>query len=269
MKNIRLKHQSGDPLEISIKGQKIGRDNFTMIAGPCTIENYEDLLTVAVELKKMGINFFRGGAYKMRTSPYNFQGLGKQGLEYMKRVADETGMISVSEVVSTEDIDMIKDYVDILQVGTRNMSNYRLLLRLGKVSNPVILKRGFSSTIEEWLLAAEHIIEAGNPNVILCERGIRTYETYTRYTLDISAVPAVKELSNLPIIIDPSHSSGRREMIKSLSWAALAAGADGLLIETHFSPDKTVCDSEQTIDLEILKDIMKGSNKILDLWNKD
>jgi 3-deoxy-7-phosphoheptulonate synthase len=268
MKDSKLKHQSGKPLEISIKGQKIGRGHFTMIAGPCTIENYEDLNAVVSELKKMGIHFFRGGAYKMRTSPYNFQGLGKEGLEYMKRVADETGMISVSEVVSSEDVEMIKDYVDILQVGTRNMSNYRLLLKLGKVRNPIILKRGFSSTIEEWLLAAEHIIEAGNPNVILCERGIRTFENYTRYTLDISAIPAIKELSNLPIIVDPSHSSGRREMIKSLSWAAIAAGADGVLIETHFSPDKTVCDGNQTINLEILKDIIKGNEKLLNLWNR-
>jgi 3-deoxy-7-phosphoheptulonate synthase len=265
----KLKHQNGDPLEISIKGQKIGRKHFTMISGPCTIENYEDLYAVAMELKKMGIHFFRGGAYKMRTSPYNFQGLGKKGLEYMRKVADETNMISVSEVVAGEDVQMIKEYVDILQVGTRNMTNYRLLFNLGKVKNPIILKRGFSNTLEEWLLAAEHIIEAGNPNVILCERGIRTHETYTRYTLDISAIPAIKELSNLPIIVDPSHSSGRREMIKSLSWAAVAAGANGLLIETHFSPDETVCDSKQTIDLEILKDIMKGNEKILDLWHKN
>ena len=269
MKDIKMKHKSGQPLEICIKGQKIGRGHCTMISGPCTIENYEDLYAVVLELKKMGIHFFRGGAYKMRTSPYNFKGLGKTGLEYIKKVADETGMISVSEVVSSEDVEMIKEYVDILQVGTRNMSNYRLLLKLGKVKNPVILKRGFSSTIEEWLLAAEHIIEAGNPNVILCERGIRTFENYTRYTLDISAIPAIKELSNLPIIVDPSHSSGRREMIKSLSWAAIAAGADGLLIETHFSPDETVCDSKQTIDLEILKDIIKGNEKLLKLWNKD
>ena len=268
MKDIKLKHQSGKPLEINIKGQKIGRGHYTMISGPCTIENYEDLYAVAVELKKMGIHFFRGGAYKMRTSPYNFRGLGKKGLEFIKKVSDETGMISVSEVVSSEDVEMIKKYVDILQVGTRNMSNYRLLFNLGKVKNPIILKRGFSSTIEEWLLAAEHIIEAGNPNVILCERGIRTYETYTRYTLDISAIPAIKELSNLPIIVDPSHSSGRREMIKSLSWAAIAAGADGLLIETHFSPDKTVCDSKQTIDLEILKDIIEGNEKLLNLWHR-
>ncbi|MDO9578290.1 MAG: 3-deoxy-7-phosphoheptulonate synthase [Candidatus Cloacimonadales bacterium] len=263
-----LKHQQSKPIEIEIKGRKIGRDNFVFIAGPCTIENYEDLLNIASRLKKIGVNFFRGGAYKMRTSPYNFQGLGQEGLEYLKKVADETGMISVSEVVAAEDVELMSKHVDILQVGTRNMQNYRLLWKLGKIENPIILKRGMSSTIEEWLLAAEHILEAGNPNVILCERGIRTFENFTRHTLDISAIPAVKSLSNLPIIVDPSHSSGRREMIKSLSWAAMAAGADGLLIETHFDPDTTICDSEQTIDFEILAEILKKKDQLLDLWVK-
>lgn len=263
-----LRHQSGAPREISIKGQTIGRDTFTFIAGPCTIENKEDLLEIAANLKEMGISFFRGGAYKMRTSPYNFQGLGEKGLDYIEQVAEETGLISVSEIVSVEDIDLIKDKVDILQVGTRNMHNYRLLWKLGKIANPIILKRGMSSTIEEWLLAAEHIIEAGNPNVILCERGIRTFENFTRHTLDLSAIPAVKSLSNLPVIVDPSHSSGRREMIKSLSWAAMAAGADGLLIETHFDPDAAICDSKQTIDFEILTEILAKKDQLLDLWGK-
>ncbi|MCK4695737.1 MAG: N-acetylneuraminate synthase family protein, partial [Candidatus Cloacimonetes bacterium] len=169
-----LKHQKGNPIEITIKNNKIGRDYFTIIAGPCTVENYEDLYTIVSHLKDTGIKFFRGGAFKMRTSPYDFQGLGKRGLEYIKKVSDGTGMISVSEIVSIEDVELMSKYVDILQVGTRNMHNYRLLWKLGKVNNPVILKRGMSSTIEEWLSAAEYIIEAGNPNVILCERGIRT-----------------------------------------------------------------------------------------------
>ena len=233
-----------------------------------TIENYEDLLAIAQHLKKIGLNFFRGGAYKLRTSPYNFQGIGEKGIEYIKRVSDETGLISVSEVVGSEDVAMMSDYVDILQVGTRNMHNYRLLWKLGKVKNPILLKRGMSSTIEEWLLAAEHIIEAGNPNVILCERGIRTFEEYTRNTLDIAAIPAVKTLSNLPIIVDPSHSSGRREMIKSLSWAAIAAGADGLLIETHFDPDNVICDSKQTIDYDILAEIVEPLDTLKKLWHK-
>jgi 3-deoxy-7-phosphoheptulonate synthase len=265
---VELKHQTGKSKIIKIKNQLIGPDTFTLIAGPCTIENYEDLLAIARKLKSMGIKFFRGGAYKMRTSPYNFQGLGKEGLEYIKSVAGETGLISVSEIVSCEDVKMMSKYVDILQVGTRNMHNYRLLRRLGEVENPVILKRGMSSTIAEWLLAAEHILEAGNPNVILCERGIRTFENFTRHTLDISAIPAVKSLSNLPVIVDPSHSSGRREMIKSLSWAAMAAGADGLLIETHFAPDAVVCDSRQTIDFEILAEILDKKTQLLNLWNK-
>jgi 3-deoxy-7-phosphoheptulonate synthase len=256
--------------EIRLKGQKVSRNNFTLIAGPCTIENYEDLLQIVQRLKLMGINFFRGGAYKMRTSPYNFQGLGKKGLEYIKRAADATNMISVSEVISSEDVELMSEYIDILQIGTRNMHNYRLLRKLGKISNPVILKRGMSSTIEEWLYAAEHIIEAGNSQIILCERGIRTYEPFTRNTLDISAVPAVHALTNLPVIVDPSHSSGRRDMIRSLSWAAVAAGADGLMIETHFSPNTTICDSEQTIDFAMLESIMAPIDLLLkELWGKN
>ncbi len=265
---IKFKHQSSGKREIKIKGQVISKDTFTLIAGPCTVENYEDLLFIVIKLKQMGIKFFRGGAFKMRTSPYSFQGLGKRGLEYIKKVSEETGMISVSEIISPEDVGVMSEFVDILQVGTRNMHNYPLLSKLGKISNPIILKRGMSSTIEEWLLAAEHIIESGNPDVILCERGIRTFENYTRNTLDISAIPAVKSLSNLPIIVDPSHSSGKREMIKSLSWAAAAAGADGLMIETHFAPDTTICDSEQTIDFEMLEEIMKPIESLVSLWDK-
>jgi 3-deoxy-7-phosphoheptulonate synthase len=270
MKMRDFKERIPEDFEIRIKDQTISRRNFTLIAGPCTIENYDDLLIIVKKLKSMGINFFRGGAYKMRTSPYNFQGLGKKGLQFIKQVSDETGMISVSEVVSPEDVDLVSDHIDILQVGTRNMHNYRLLKELGKIDNPVILKRGMSSTIEEWLFAAEHIIESGNSKIILCERGIRTYETFTRNTLDISAIPAVHALSNLPVLIDPSHSSGRRDMIKSLSWAAMAAGADGLMIETHFSPEDTICDSKQTIDFEMLKSIIAPMNDIVKgLWNKN
>jgi len=252
--------------EIKIRNEVISRENFTFIAGPCTVENYNDLLAIVKHLKKIGIRFFRGGAYKMRTSPHSFQGLGKKGLEYIKRVSDDTGMISVSEIISSEDVNLMSEYIDILQVGTRNMHNYRLLGKLGKIENPIILKRGMSSTFEEWIFAAEHIIRAGNENVILCERGIRTFEKFTRNTLDISAVPAMKILTDLPIIVDPSHSSGRRDMIKSLSWAAVAAGADGLMIETHFNPDSTVCDSKQTIDFEILEEIMKPLTELSDLW---
>ncbi len=261
-----LKHQRSEFVEIKIKNETISRNNFTFIAGPCTIENYEDLLKIVLKLKEMGIRFFRGGAYKMRTSPYNFKGLGRKGLEIIKKVSEETGMISVSEIISPEDVLEMSEYVDILQVGTRNMHNYPLLEKLGKVSNPIILKRGMSSTIKEWLLSAEHLLNAGNKKVILCERGIRTFENYTRNTLDISAIPAVKSLSNLPIIVDPSHSSGKREMIKSLSWASIAAGADGIMIETHFSPNTTICDSKQTIDFQMLEEIMKPMEILMNLW---
>jgi len=263
-----FKDQIPENFEIKVKDRIISRKDFTLIAGPCTVENYDDLLTIVLKLKKLGISFFRGGAYKMRTSPYKFQGLGEKGLEYINRVSIETGMISVSEVISPEDVEIVSQHIDIIQVGTRNMHNYRLLQKLGKIDNPVILKRGMSSTIEEWLFAAEHIRMAGNSNIILCERGIRTFESFTRNTLDISAVPVIRSLSNLPIIIDPSHSSGRRDMIKSLSWAAMAAGADGLMIETHFSPDSTICDSMQTIDFNILKEIISPMKDIIKLWQK-
>lgn len=266
MDDIKLQKKQFNP--IKIRDNEISSDTFALIAGPCTIENYDDLLKIVIKLKKMGIKMFRGGAYKMRTSPYDFEGLGEIGLQYLKEVSNKTGLISVSEVISSEDVPIMSSHVDVLQVGTRNMHNYRLLKRLGKVNNPIILKRGMSSTIKEWLLAAEYILNAGNPNVILCERGIRTFENYTRNTLDISAVSAVKNLSNLPVIVDPSHSSGKREMIKSLSWAAAAAGADGLMIETHFSPESTICDSRQTIDFDILEQIIKPLPNIIKLWNK-
>lgn len=266
--NDKIKLLNSEIKDIKIKDEIISNNTFTVIAGPCTIENYEELYRIVSKLKEMGIKFFRGGAYKMRTSPHSFQGLGKKGIEYIRKVSDETGMISVSEVVSIEDIQIMAEHVDILQVGTRNMHNYPLLAKLGKISNPIILKRGMSSTIEEWLFAAEYLAESGNTNIILCERGIRTFENFTRNTLDLSAIPAVKSLCNLPIIVDPSHSSGRREMIKSLSWAAIAAGADGLMLETHFSPQSTICDSKQTIDFEALEEILKPSEQLISLWKK-
>ena len=264
----RFKQQQKAPQPIKVRDRIIQPDDFMFIAGPCTIENYEDLLIIVKQLKKMGIKMFRGGAYKMRTSPYDFGGLGEVGLQYIKQVSDETGLISVSEVIAREDVEIVSQHVDILQIGTRNMHNYPLLKKLGSVDNPVILKRGMSSTIEEWLFAAEYILEAGNSQVILCERGIRTFETFTRNTLDIAAVTSVKQLSNLPVIVDPSHSSGKREMIKSLSWAAVAAGADGLMIETHFSPETTVCDSRQTINFDVLEEIMKPLPQLVKLWDK-
>ncbi len=257
------------PKIINYKGVEIGKNTFNVIAGPCTVKSYEELKKIAVSLKKMGIKLLRAGAYKLRTSPYSFQGLGEEGLKIIKRVCDETGMLSVSEIVSTEDVEIVSKYIDIVVVGTRNMYAYPLLKKIGKIKNPVILKRGFSATLEEWLLAAEYIAESGNPNIILCERGIRTFERYTRNTLDISMIPAVKILSNLPIIIDPSHSTGRSEMVKSVSWAAMAAGADGLIIEAHYNPIESIVDSRQTIDLKILKEILAQKEKLTELWGKN
>jgi 3-deoxy-7-phosphoheptulonate synthase len=254
---------------IRIGQQAIGGDNFTVIAGPCAIENYQDMLQIALHLKGMGISIFRGGTYKMRTSPHSFPGLGKGGLEIIRRVADETGMLSVSEIISPEDVELMSEYVDILQVGTRNMHNYPLLSKLGKVANPIILKRGLCSTYDEWLLAAEHIKIGGNENIILCERGIRTFDnTQTRNSLDISAVPVMRQLSDYPILIDPSHSGGRRELVRSLVWAGAAAGADGILLETHFCPDDTICDSQQTVDFEELQQILEKLPVLTALWKK-
>jgi 3-deoxy-7-phosphoheptulonate synthase len=256
------------PRIIKYKGVEIGKNTFNVIAGPCTVKSYDELKKIAVSLKKMGINLLRAGAYKLRTSPYNFQGLGNEGLKIIKQVCDETGMLSVSEVISLEDVELVSKYIDIVVVGTRNMYSYPLLKKIGKIKNPVILKRGFSATLEEWLLAAEYIAESGNPNIILCERGIRTFERYTRNTLDISMIPAVKTLSNLPIIIDPSHSTGRSEMVKSVCWAAMAAGADGLIIEAHYNPVESIVDSRQTINLEILEEIVSQKERLTNPWNK-
>ncbi len=242
------------------------QESFGIIAGPCTIENYEDLYIIASELKKRGINMFRGGAFKMRTSPYSFQGLGLEGLKIIKKVANELDMISVSEIVSEEDIAIMSEHVDILLIGTRNMQNYRLLQKLGKIPNPIILKRGMANTIEEWLLSAEHILYNGNKDVILCERGIRTFETATRNTLDISAIPLVKSLSKLPIIVDPSHSSGNRDLVTPLSWAAAAAGANGLIIEVHHQPERCICDGHQTINFEQLDKLLQPLETLTSLW---
>jgi 3-deoxy-7-phosphoheptulonate synthase len=266
----KLSHYRGNNARqtFTIKETEIGDATFSVIAGPCTVRDENELLTTAKELKNMGFHFFRGGIYKMRTSPFEFQGLGDKGLEIIKKTAEETGLISVTEVISSEDVKILSEYADILQVGTRNMHNYRLLSELGKVKNPVILKRGMSSTIKEWLFAAEHIIQAGNSKVILCERGIRTFEPETRNTLDISAIPLVRNYSVLPILVDPSHSSGRRNLVKPLCWAAMAAGADGILLEAQIKPDNAICDAQQTIDLEMLREIVKPLPQFRNLWNK-
>ena len=256
------------PTKINVGGVEIGGQKIVIMAGPCAVESERQLTDTAKAVKELGGSIVRGGAFKPRTSPFSFQGLEEEGVKLLAKVRADVGIPIITEVVDSQNIELLAKHADILQVGARNMQNFSLLKDLSKLRQPIMLKRGLSATVTEWLTAADYLLAEGNQQVMLCERGIRTYETYTRYTLDISAIPAIKELSNLPIIVDPSHSSGRREMIKSLSWAAIAAGADGLLIETHFSPDKTVCDSKQTIDLEILKDIIEGNEKILNLWHR-
>ncbi|MDZ4122145.1 MAG: 3-deoxy-7-phosphoheptulonate synthase [Candidatus Cloacimonadaceae bacterium] len=248
--------------KISINGRVFGDDSFQVIAGPCTVESKESLFGIAEKLSALGITIIRGGAYKLRTSVHSFRGLGDIAIRYLREVADIYNMITVSEIIEVEKVDFMAEYVDIILVGTRNMQNYPLLERLGKIRNPIILKRGMASTIKEWLQAAEYIAESGNSDIILCERGIRTFEDYTRNTLDISAIPAVKELSEFPIIADPSHSTGKRELVKAMSWAAVAAGANGLMIETHECPEQSMCDARQAVDLETFEEIICPISKL-------
>lgn len=232
---------------IDIEGNKIGGNKIAMIAGPCSVESEEQIVGIAEEVKKSGANFLRGGAFKPRTSPYAFQGLKYEGLELLKKAKEKTGLPIVTEIMSPYDLDKFVEDVDIIQVGARNMQNFELLKELGKTNKTILLKRGLSATIEEWLMSAEYIMAGGNENVALCERGIRTFETYTRNTLDLSAVPAVKELSHLPIIIDPSHAAGKWWMVDPLSKAAVAIGCDGLIIEVHNDPANALCDGQQSI----------------------
>ncbi|WP_297438529.1 3-deoxy-7-phosphoheptulonate synthase [uncultured Clostridium sp.] len=230
-----------------ICGRKIGGKQITLIAGPCSVESPEQIVGIAKSVKEIGAGFLRGGAFKPRTSPYSFQGLEAEGLELLKLARKETGLPIVTEIMGTSMIDRFVDDVDVIQVGARNMQNFDLLKELGKTDKPILLKRGLSATIEELLMSAEYIMAGGNERVILCERGIRTFETYTRNTLDLSAVPAIKRLSHLPVIIDPSHAAGKNWMVDPLSKAAIAVGADGLIIEVHNDPENALCDGQQSL----------------------
>ena len=247
---------------IDVDGVKIGGEELTVMAGPCAVENYEQLRESAQAVKQCGAKILRGGAFKPRTSPYDFQGLGEEGLKLLRKVADEFDMKVVTEIVDRDDLELVETYADILQVGARNMQNFQMLKALGKSSKPVMLKRGLSATISEWLNAAEYIMNGGNEKVIFCERGIRTYETYTRNTLDLSAVVALKELSHLPVIVDPSHGTGRRSMIAPMSKAGIAAGADGLMIEVHPHPEIALSDGNQSLTPEDFKNLMESLNAI-------
>lgn len=263
MNRLLVDKLSGEPIKIKLKeNQTIGLENKIIISGPCAIENYDTMRAIAKELKNIGINILRGGAFKPRTSPYDFQGLEKEGLSILKSIKEEFDMVVSTEIMDTRDVEYALDYVDIIQIGSRNMYNYSLLKEVGKTKAPVILKRGISATIKEWLYAAEYIMVNGNENVILCERGIRTFETSTRNTLDLNAVAYIKNKYRLPIIVDPSHGTGLRELVAPMSLAAIAAGADGLIIESHIKPDISISDSAQTIDILALKDIIDKINII-------
>ncbi|MDV3426565.1 MAG: 3-deoxy-7-phosphoheptulonate synthase [Bacillota bacterium] len=258
-----------DNTVIDVKGQLIGGRKLAVIAGPCSVESYEQVLEIAKSIKKSGAGFLRGGAFKPRTSPYSFQGLGLAGLNILKAVKKETGMPIVTELMSVEMLDKFVEDVDVIQIGARNMSNFDLLKEVGKTKVPILLKRGMSSTIEEFLMSAEYIMSEGNQNVILCERGIRTFENYTRNTLDLSAVPAIKKLSHLPIIVDPSHAAGMWWMVEPLSKAAVSAGADGLMIEVHNDPANAKCDGQQSIKPDRFHELMKKLSKIAEIEERE
>lgn len=232
---------------VVVKGCAIGGEEISVIAGPCAVESEDLLKETAFKVRASGAGMLRGGAYKPRTSPYSFQGLGEQGLKILARVGEDMNMPVVTEVMDPEDIPLVAEYADILQVGARNMQNFSLLRKLGKVDRPVILKRGMAATIEEWLLAAEYILAAGNPRLILCERGIRSSETWTRNTLDLAAVALAKSLSHLPVLVDPSHGTGVRELVNPMARAAIAAGADGIMVEVHPHPEKALSDGDQSL----------------------
>ncbi|HMM20719.1 MAG TPA: 3-deoxy-7-phosphoheptulonate synthase [Selenomonadales bacterium] len=252
-----------DDTVVSSGNCKIGGGNIAVIAGPCSVENEEQMVRTACLVKSYGAAMLRGGAYKPRTSPYSFQGLGEQGLKLLEKAREVTGLPFVTEVTSVDAFAAVEDSADVIQIGARNMQNFPLLQRAGKSAKPILLKRGLSATLEEFLLAAEYIMAGGNPSVILCERGIRTFETYTRSTLDLSVIPAIKELSHLPVIADPSHACGKWSLVEPLAKAAIAAGADGLMIEVHPDPDQALCDGPQSLKPERFGRLMSSVGKII------
>ncbi len=248
---------------VDVSGICIGGGGVVVMAGPCSVEDRDQLLQTARAVRAAGATMLRGGAYKPRTSPYDFQGLGVGALQLLKEAREETGLPVVTEVMSTEDVELVSEYADMLQVGARNMQNFSLLRRLASTSRPILLKRGPSATIKEWLLAAEYLLAGGHRNVVLCERGIKTFETETRNTLDLSAIALVKELSHLPVIADPSHGTGRRRLIAPMARAAIAAGADGLLIEVHPCPERALSDGPQSLTFDEFEDMMRGLSRPL------
>lgn len=259
-KNANRKFHPKDTV-VDVSGVKVGGGHFAIIAGPCSVESREQMVEVARRVKASGASLLRGGAFKPRTSPYDFQGLKAEGLELLKLARAETGMPIVTEIMSASHLPLFED-VDLIQVGARNMQNFELLKELGKIKKPILLKRGLASTMKEWLMSAEYIMAGGNEQIILCERGIRTFETYTRNTLDLSAVPMLKELSHLPIIVDPSHAGGLSRLVKPMSMAAVAAGTDGLMIEVHNDPQRALCDGAQSLTPDQFDDVAKAVTRV-------
>jgi 3-deoxy-7-phosphoheptulonate synthase len=247
---------------VRVLDASIGDGSLTVMAGPCSIESREQLMETVDAVASAGATVIRGGAFKPRTSPYSFQGLGVEALRYLAEARERTGLPVITEVMEPNQVDIVAEYADILQVGTRNMQNYSLLTAVGRVARPVMLKRGYGATIEEWLMSAEYIVSSGNPNVILCERGIRTFETYTRNTLDLAAIPLLHHLTHLPVIVDPSHATGKRWLIKPMALAGVAAGADGVMVEVHPRPDEALSDGEQSITLAQFADLMTALQPI-------
>ncbi len=253
---------------VNVNGVEIGGGKFAVMAGPCSVESREQIITIADEVQQAGAAILRGGAFKPRTSPYSFQGMGTPGLNLLLEAKAETGMPIVTEIMSPKYCELFEEKVDLVQIGARNMQNFDLLKEVGKMSKPVLLKRGLSSSYEEWIMSAEYIMSEGNENVILCERGIRTFETYTRNTLDVSAIPAVKRMSHLPVVVDPSHSGGYSWLVEPLTMAAVAAGADGLIIEVHNDPKHALCDGQQSLTPMQFGQLMGKVQKVVDLMGK-
>ena len=253
---------------IRVNGAEVGGDDFIVMAGPCSVESEQQIMEVAAVVAAAGAKILRGGAFKPRTSPYEFQGLEREGLKLLAKAREATGLSVVTEVLSERDVEMVAEYANIMQVGARNMQNYALLKALGKCSRPVLLKRGMSSTLKELLMSAEYITAHGNPNVMLCERGIRTFETATRNTCDITAVSVLNELTHLPVILDPSHATGRRSLVPSLARAGVAIGADGVIVEVHPNPEKAFSDGAQSLTIPQFRDMMRNLKPYLDIWRQ-
>ena len=253
---------------VDVSGVKVGSGNMAYIAGPCSVETYEQVLSIAKDIKAAGANMLRGGAFKPRTSPYSFQGLGLEGLDILCAVKEEVGLPIVTELMSPEYLDVFNEKVDLIQIGARNMQNFDLLKQLGQIDRPILLKRGLNATYEEWMMSAEYIMASGNENVILCERGIRTFETYTRNTLDLQSIPVLRKLTHLPVIIDPSHAGGKWWLVDSMAKASVAAGADGLMIEVHNNPEAALCDGAQSLKPEKYSELLKDVKQIADIIHR-